>query len=138
ISIGGEMMDVITIGETMAVFTPILPGSMGSANYFSMQFGGAESNLAIGLARLGHNVGWISRVGNDEFGKAIFKTLRGEGVDVSNVKIDNDAPTGIYFKEIRKVNDVRVHYYRKGSAASKLSKSDVEASYIDKARYLHI
>ncbi|MBA4493060.1 sugar kinase [Paenactinomyces guangxiensis] len=131
-------MDVVTIGETMALFTPDMSGMMRYAKSFSMKLGGAESNVAIGLSRLGHRTGWISKVGNDEFGKAMLSFISGEGVDVSRVKVDPSAPTGIYFKELRRADDVRVTYYRKGSAASTLSKLDLDEEYIAKAKYLHI
>jgi 2-dehydro-3-deoxygluconokinase len=131
-------MDVVTIGETMVLFTPDSTGLMRYANNFSMKFGGAESNVAIGLSRLGHKVGWISKVGQDEFGKAMVAFVSGEGVDVSQVKQDAASPTGIYFKEPRRSNDVRVYYYRKGSAASTLNKDDLDESYIKQAKYLHL
>ncbi|PLR78343.1 sugar kinase [Bacillus sp. V3-13] len=131
-------MDVVTIGETMVLFTPDTTGLMRYAKQFSMKFGGAESNVAIGLSRLGHKVGWISKVGDDEFGRAMLSFISGEKVDVSQVKTDGSAPTGIYFKEPRRENDVRVYYYRKGSAASTLSKQDIHEEYIAKAKYLHI
>ncbi|MBM7573585.1 sugar kinase [Aquibacillus albus] len=131
-------MDVVTVGETMVLFTPDSTGLMRYANNFSMKFGGAESNVAIGLSRLGHQVGWISKVGEDEFGKAMKAFISGEGVDVSQVKQTSVAPTGIYFKEPRRANDVRVYYYRKGSAASTLNEDDLDEDYIKKAKYLHI
>lgn len=130
-------MDVVTIGESMVVFTPTSP-LMKYAHTFSRKFGGAETNVAIGLTRLGHEVGWISKLGNDEFGKALLMFVRGEGIDVSQVSFDSSAPTGIYFKEIRNGGDVRVQYYRKGSAASKISEADIDENYIKKAKYLHI
>lgn len=130
-------MDVVTIGETMVVFTSA-PGLMRYSNSFSRKFGGSESNLAIGLSRMGYKVGWISRIGNDEFGKALLNFIRGEGVDVSEVNIDEEAPTGIYFKEIRNSNDIRVYYYRKGSAASRMNKADLNEEYIAKAKYVFI
>ncbi|MCM3412719.1 sugar kinase [Metabacillus litoralis] len=131
-------MDVVTLGESMVVFTPTSDGFMRNANQFTMKFGGAESNVAVGLARLGHQSGWISRLGNDEFGKAILAFLKGENVDVSQVIFDSDAPTGVYFKEPRRQNSTRVYYYRKGSAASKLSKEDLNQAYLTKAKFLHI
>ncbi|KIP21919.1 5-dehydro-2-deoxygluconokinase [Anoxybacillus ayderensis] len=131
-------MDVITIGESMAVFTPINSGQMKQATTFVRTIGGSESNVAIGLARLGHRVGWISKVGDDEFGKAILSFLRGEGIDISQVKVVPKTFTGIYFKEKRRHNDTRVYYYRRGSAASQLSPSDLDEEYISKAKYLHI
>ncbi|MFC0558300.1 sugar kinase [Halalkalibacter alkalisediminis] len=131
-------MDVVTIGESMAVFSPESSPLMRYAATYSRKFGGAESNVAIGLTRLGHEVGWISKVGNDELGKGLLSFIRGEGVDVSQVKISETAPTGLYFKEVRSANNVRVEYYRKGSAASQLSVNDLDESYIASAKFLHI
>lgn len=131
-------MDVVTIGETMVLMTPEGSPLMRYATNYSRKFGGAETNVAIGLTRLGHSSGWISKVGNDEFGKAMVSFIRGEGVDVTQVKIDLRAPTGLYFKEVRSGGDVRVQYYRKGSAASFLSAEDLNEAYIAKAKYLHI
>ena len=131
-------MDVITIGETMVLFTPDTNGLMRHASRFAMTFGGAESNVAIGLARLGHQAGWISRVGNDEFGKAVLAFVSGQGVDTSEVRLDSEAPTGVYFKEPRRPNDTRVYYYRKGSAASRMRPEDLNEAYIAQAKYLHI
>ncbi|CAG9620940.1 sugar kinase [Sutcliffiella rhizosphaerae] len=131
-------MDVVTIGESMVLFTPESSPLMKYAHTFSKKFGGAESNVAIGLARLGHQSGWISKVGNDEFGKGMVSFIRGEGVDVSQVTYSTTASTGLYFKEVRRSNDVRVEYYRKGSAASTLQPSDLDTSYIKNASYLHL
>ncbi|MDQ0298055.1 2-dehydro-3-deoxygluconokinase [Salibacterium salarium] len=131
-------MDVVTMGETMALFTPNQSGLMRYAVSYSRKIGGAESNMAIGLARLGHQAGWVSRVGDDELGKAMLHVIRGEGVNVDKVTIDPDSPTGLYFKEFRKAGDIRVQYYRKGSAASRMSKEDVDEDYIKQASYLHI
>jgi 2-dehydro-3-deoxygluconokinase len=131
-------MDVVTIGETMTLFTPNEEGILRHAQSFSMKFGGAESNVAIGLSRLGHSSRWISRLGEDEFGDAIQSFIRGEGVDVSYVTRDNMAPTGVFFKELRRLNDTRVYYYRKDSAASKMSPEMLPEAAISDADYLHI
>lgn len=131
-------MDVVTIGETMALFTPNEEGMLRHAHSFSMKFGGAESNVAIGLSRLGHRSRWISRLGEDEFGDAMLSFIRGEGVDVSCVTRDQNAPTGVFFKEFRRLNDTRVYYYRKDSAASKMSADLLEEDSLLGAKYLHI
>lgn len=132
------MQDVITIGETMVLMTPSSSPMVRYAEAFSKSFGGAETNVAIGLARLGHQVGWISKLGNDEFGDYILHEIRGEGIDVSQVKRSSSHPTGLYFKEIRHAGDVRVSYYRKGSAASTISEDDLNKSYLKNAKYLHV
>lgn len=131
-------LDVVTIGESMALFTPDAPGKMRYAANFSRKYAGAETNVAIGLNRLGYKAGWISKVGADELGEGLLSFVRGEGVDVSQVKKDDKAPTGIYFKELRHDQDVRVYYYRAGSAASRLTPDDINEEYIAKAKYLHI
>ncbi|WP_130859510.1 sugar kinase [Gracilibacillus phocaeensis] len=131
-------MDVITLGETMAMFSPDTMGKMRYASQYSRKFAGAETNVAIGLQRLGFQTGWISRVGDDEFGKGLIHFVRGEGVDVSQVQADSRAPTGLYFKEIRHEQDVYVYYYRAGSAASRMSADDIQETYIAQTKYLHI
>ncbi|HEU4963374.1 MAG TPA: sugar kinase [Bacilli bacterium] len=131
-------MEVVTFGETMVLFTPESTGFLRYATQFSRKFGGAESNFAIGLSRLGYDVGWISRVGEDELGKALLAFVRGEGVDTRHVRFDAEAPTGLYIKELRKENDLRVYYYRHGSAASRMSATDLDEAYIASARYLFV
>ncbi|HEX7066177.1 MAG TPA: sugar kinase [Bacillales bacterium] len=131
-------MDVVTLGETMVLFTPASAGYMRYATDFSARVGGAESNVAIGLARLGHQAGWISRVGDDEFGRKILSFIRGEGVDVRGTWFDSAAPTGLYFKEMLTEDELRVQYYRKGSAASQMTPSDLNEDYLKQAKYLHI
>ena len=93
------MPEVITIGETMVVFDSTTAGPLRYASQFTCHTGGAETNVAVGVVRLGHSAGWISRVGKDEFGRKIINTFRGEGVDVSHVEMDPSHTTGIFFRE---------------------------------------
>lgn len=132
------MLDVVTLGEAMIQMTPKQAGMLRHARQFERFVGGAEANVAIGLSRLGHSAAWISRVGADEFGACVRSTIRGEGVDTSHVIEDEKAPTGVYFKEQRRADLIRVHYYRDGSAASRLSASDLDPAYIAQAEYLHL
>jgi len=134
----GEEMDVISIGETMVLFTPNTLGKIRYTNQYTSRIAGAETNTLIGLAKLGHQAGWISRLGRDEFGEMILNTVRGEGVDVSKVVIDETAPTGILFKEILNQDAVNIYYYRKDSAASRLEPADLDRDYIANAKYLYL
>lgn len=131
-------MQVVTLGETMSLFTPDTTGLMRYAQTYSRKFGGAESNYAIGLTRLGHQTGWISRIGDDELGKGMLSFIKGEGVDVSQVKVDSRAQTGIYFKELRRAGEVCVKYYRSDSAASNMGPEDLNEDYIAQAKYLFL
>lgn len=132
------MLDVVTFGESMVLFTPQKEGQLKNAHLFEKSFGGAESNVAIGLARLGAKVGWFSRLGQDPFGEMLIKEIRGEGVDTSRVTFDEKHVTGIMFKEITGVGNPNVYYYRKHSAASQLSPYDVDEEYIRGAKVLHL
>lgn len=131
-------MDVVTFGETMVLFNPETEGPLRYVGTFTKSIGGAESNVAIALARLGHSAGWFSKLGDDEFGRYIKSTIMGEEVDVSRVTIDPKRTTGILFKERFSTVNPNVYYYRKGSAASHLKIEDLDMDYISKAKILHV
>lgn len=118
----------------------IMPEGMKGIEYtsqFNKSSGGAESNVAIGLARLGHHVGWFGHLGNDPLGRTIIKSLRGEGIDVSQAKLSNEAPTGLMIRE-RLLGKSYVYYYRRFSAASLMKPEDLDEEYIKSAKILHI
>jgi 2-dehydro-3-deoxygluconokinase len=132
------MMDVVTVGETMVLFVPASVGPLRYAGTFEKTIGGAESNVAIALSRLGHQSGWISRLGQDEFGVYTRNFIRGEGVDTSQVIFDEAYPTAVFFKERQIGQDPKIYFYRKGSAASQLAPADLNEDYISQAKFLHI
>ncbi len=128
---------IITFGESMALFMPPEHKAIERAASLEQGFGGAESNVAIGLARLGSSVGWFGALGNDPFGKIILKALRGEGVDTSRAKMSDEAPTGMMFRE-HVAGKLAVHYFRKHSAASRMKPEDLDEDYIRGAKILHV
>ncbi|AOJ68798.1 MULTISPECIES: sugar kinase [Burkholderia] len=132
-------LDVLTYGEAMAMFVAAEPGPLDSATQFTKRIAGADLNVAIGLARLGFRVGWISRVGADSFGRYVLDTLARERVDASCVTIDARYPTGFQLKSRATDGaDPAVEYFRKGSAASRLSLDDYAPGYALGARHLHL
>jgi len=134
------MVDAVSMGETMVQLNAFTSGPLRYVNYFEKHAAGTESNFAIGMVRMGHTAGWISRLGNDEFGKYIYNMIRGEGVDVSRVIFDSEAPTGVYFiqRDYPVPGKSVVFYYRKGSAASRLKPEDLDLEYIASARVFHV
>ncbi|EMA50613.1 PfkB domain-containing protein [Halococcus morrhuae DSM 1307] len=130
--------DVLTLGETMVLFSPDEPGPTKHQQTFKKSLGGAESNVAIALSRLGNDVTWHSTLGADPHGKYVNSFVRGEGVDTSTVEFTNDAPTGIMFKERRAFGETSVYYYRHGSAASTMTPDDLPADAIAEADYFHL
>ncbi|WP_244257268.1 sugar kinase [Kitasatospora cineracea] len=99
---------------------------------------GAEANVAIALARLGHRTRWAGLVGADEFGRLVLRTLRAEGVDLAHATTDPDAPTGLVVFEPRTADLTRVLYYRAHSAGSRLTERHAAAALADGARAVHL
>lgn len=132
------MPEVITIGESMVMLIAEQKESLEFVTSFSRHLAGAESNVAIGLSRLEHEVGWISTLGDDAFGRYICNTICAEGVDISSTLLLPAYPTGILIKDQNPTGDPKVCYYRKGSAASQFSPEMLKESYFDGAKLLHI
>ncbi|MFG2285594.1 sugar kinase [Streptomyces sp. NPDC048595] len=115
------------MGETMVALRGSGPLRLGGTMQVSIA--GAESNVAIGLARLGHDVHWAGTVGDDEAGALVLRTLRAEGVEVSGAATDPGAPTGLLLFEPRLPEVTRVHYYRAGSAGSRPAADAVDRAF---------
>lgn len=128
---------VITAGETMALVVPSGPGRLRHATNLLLSIGGAESNVAIGLSRLGIPASWISALGDDELGEVVLHRLRAEGVDTSSVRRISDRPTGLYLRE-EVAGRLRVYYYRSGSAAASLSPNAFDPRTLQGAAFLHL
>jgi len=106
--------EVVTMDETMALFWAEGDAGLERAALYRRSFAGAESNVCVALARLGHRPRWISRLGDDAFGRHIRVELEREGVLIDPA-VDQDAPTGVFFKEIARDGPRRVVYYRGGA-----------------------
>ena len=132
-------LDVITIGEAMAMFVASETGDLADAGQFIKRAAGAELNVATGLARQGLQVSWVSRVGDDSFGRFILNTLRKENISTAGVTLDGRYATGFQLKsKAENGTDPIVEYFRKGSAASHLSTDDFHAALFNEARHLHL
>jgi len=112
-------------------------GPLRENDDFKKWVGGAADNVIIGLSRLGFRCGWFSRLGDDEFGKEIFRAIRGEGVDVSRVIFDPEAPTGVFFVEKHAEGDFKCYFYRKSSAATHIAPEDIDQDYIKQAKIVY-
>lgn len=119
------------------LFVPAAGARLESASGLTPYVAGAESNVACGLAHLGHDVEWFGRIGQDPFGARILGFLTGRGVTVSRVITDRSRPTGIYFKDYVG-GQSKVYYYRSGSAASGLSRADLGGLGLDRRALCHV
>ncbi|PLS03656.1 sugar kinase [Neobacillus cucumis] len=133
-----QQLDVVTFGEAMTMFIANQPGPLHEVSQFTRELAGAETNVAIGLARLGLSAGWASKLGNDVFGKFIMDRLKNENVNIDHVWIDDKYPTGFQLKSKVLEGDPEVQYFRKGSAASHLNVADFNEAYFLAAKHLHM
>ena len=129
--------DVITMGETMALMKAATPGPLAHAGSLELGMGGAETNFAIALKRLGTSVTWLGRVGQDSLGDLVLREVAAEGVTTLGIR-DAGAPTGLMIKERRTLEHLKVWYYRSGSAGSRLAPEDVPVHIIQNAKLLHL
>jgi 2-dehydro-3-deoxygluconokinase len=121
----------------MALMRADQVGPLAHASTMSLGIGGSESNVAIGLQRLGVQSVWCGRVGADSLGQLVEREIRAEGVEV-RIAVDPAAPTGLMIKERRTPATQRVSYYRAGSAGSGIAPGDVGELLISQAALLHI
>ena len=131
--------DVATLGEAMLMLVAGEAGPLEGVQTFHKRTAGAETNVAIGLSRLGLKVGWTSRLGGDSMARYLLSELEAEGVDCTQVVCDAAQGTGFQFKgRVTDGSDPPVEYHRKGSAASTMSADDVDADWLRRSRHLHV
>lgn len=134
-------LDVVLFGEALLLLIADRPGALEDAQSFTKRTAGAETNVAIGLARLGFKVGWASRLGSDSMARHLLATMQHEGVDCSRVRVDAAQRTGFMFKgRLADPGDASgppIEYHRAGSAASRMDTADIDAPWLRSARHLH-
>jgi 2-dehydro-3-deoxygluconokinase len=131
-------IEVLTLGEPLVAFVARDGRSLADAIDYRAYVVGAEANVAIGLARLGHSVAFVGRVGDDGLGTAILRRLRAEGVDIAGLRVEPGAPTGILLRERRSPLPSEVIYRRSGSAGGGLADDVARAGGLRGARWVHV
>ncbi|MDP9936803.1 2-dehydro-3-deoxygluconokinase [Paenarthrobacter nicotinovorans] len=131
-----DNLELLAIGETMVMVSPIT-GRLTADGTYLLQPGGAESNVAAHLARVGHRAGWASVLGSDPLGDIVLEALNTDGVDTESVARDPERPTAVYFKDPTSTGTT-VYYYRSGSAASGMSRLDAQRWAARKPGIVHL
>jgi 2-dehydro-3-deoxygluconokinase len=129
---------IVALGEPMIEFNQ---RRADDPRTWLQGFGGDTSNMAIAAARLGRGegiaAGYVTRVGNDAFGRMLRHLWESEGVDATGVAVDADGPTGVYFVSHGEQGH-RFSYLRAGSASSRLSVATLPLDVLRHARVLHV
>jgi 2-dehydro-3-deoxygluconokinase len=131
--------DLVTLGETMIRLSPPGKQRIEQAVSLELKIGGAESNVAIDLARLGLRTAWVSRLVDNPLGRRIASEIRAHGVDTSHIIWTQDGRVGTYFIEFgAPPRPSRVWYDRADSAISLLSPQDIDWQILTETRLLHL
>jgi len=130
-------LEIISLGEPMSELCATSTGHLSEVAGFKLGWGGDTSNFAVAAARLGRRVGYICRLGDDEFGKSFLELWAREGVDASRVIMEKGSFTAVYFISLIDGGEHDFTYYRRDSAASHLSPEDIDEAYVGQARVFH-
>lgn len=131
-------MRILLIGEPMGLFMAEEPGPLSGARRFTTSVAGAEYNVAVGLARLGHTPVYCTRLGRDPIGQRILDSIAANGIDTALVTNTSAQPTGLMLKGSTSESDPEIAYYRQGSAASKMAPRDVDGLDLSGVDWLHV
>lgn len=130
-AVGGRAR-AVCIGEGLVVLQGHDGDSLATSTLLGRSVGGAECNVAGGLVSLGVPAAWVSRLGDDPFGRYVVADLSRRGVDVAAVQLDPDRPTGLYLKDTQQGRS-RMYYYRTGSAATAMDRGFFERDEVTNA-----
>lgn len=126
------------IGEPMGLFIAQEINPLERVDHFAASIAGAELNVAIGLTRLGHNAGYLTKLGTDPFGKKIVNRMEEIGIDTSMISYSETHKTGFMLKSKVASGDPDIYYFRKNSAASTISKADIDRIDFTQYGFLHM
>lgn len=131
-------MKIILMGEPMGLFMANETGPLSKVNTFTASIAGAEYNVAVGLARLGHTPAYCTRLGFDPLGERILDGMRQNHIATDLVTQVPGELTGFMMKSSTDQGDPDIAYYRKGSAASRLSAHDIDKLDLYGCQRLHV
>ncbi len=132
-------LDVVTLGEALVLWAAEQTGPLTEVQSFSQHTAGAETNVAVGLARLGLRVGWVSRLGDDANGAYLRQAFEYEGIDCSHVATVHGGLTASMRKgRVDDGTDPPIAYQRAHSAASQLGPEHLDLPWLAGARHLHV
>lgn len=126
-------VDIAIIGECLVELSS--NGTLADTSTLNKFFGGDTVTTAVAIARLGGNVTYLTQVGNDGFSEFILSSLQKENIDTSLIK-SNDEQNGMYIVS-RTPEKKELLYYKRKTAATKLSIDDISEDYIKQLKLIY-
>ncbi len=131
-------MSVVSLGELLIDFVALEHGvSVGDASGFRKAPGGAPANVAVAVARLGHEVAFMGQVGDDPFGHHLADVLAAEGIDLRGLCFSDEARTALAFVSLTAEGERSFVFYRHPSADMLMRPEDVVVDVLANAKIFH-
>jgi len=133
------MTDLVTFGETMLRLSPPRGDRLETTRDLTVQAGGAESNVAVGAARLGTDARWLSKLPDSPLGRRIVNELRSHGVQPGVAWADSDASrVGTYYLEHGgSPRGTNVVYDRADAAITTVEPAELPTDAVREAEWFH-
>ena len=132
------MPKALCIGELLIDFVSTTPDvTLAEAPGFVKAPGGAPANVAVGLAKLGMDAGFIGKVGADAFGDFLRETLQQNSVDTEYLVAGKTSRTTLAFVATRSDGMKDITFYRHPGADIQLSSDEIDTRYIRSAELFH-
>ena len=132
------MPEALCIGELLIDFVSTTPdATLAEAPGFVKSPGGAPANVAVGLAKLGVDVGFIGKVGADAFGDFLRETLQQNSVDTAHLITGETSRTTLAFVATRSDGMKDITFYRHPGADIQLSPDEIDRRYVQSAELFH-
>lgn len=125
-------MDAISLGEILIDF---IPGTE-EASYIRNP-GGGPANAAVAMAKNGLDVAMYTRMGNDDFGRFLTKTMEGYGVKLLTPELTDEAVTTMAFVTLYPDGERTFTFARKPGADMLLSADDLKDEDIRATKLVH-
>ena len=126
---------LVSLGEVMIELSAQAP--LAEAALLERSYSGDALNVAVAVHRLGVPSAIVTRLGEDPFGDYLLGQFRSLGVDLRYVE-RGGGPTGLYVVEQGGQGAYDIWYYRRHSAASTISPTDMEAIDLDGVEMVHL
>ena len=120
-------LDLITIGESLIELSA--DTKLADADTLTKYYGGDTLAVAVSASRMGSNVGFITKVGDDYFKEYLLESWQNEGLDISKTSVAKGY-NGVYFVSRPQNEQKEFSYYRKKTAACSLNINDIDKDYI--------
>lgn len=131
-------MSILCAGEILFDFiSKSLNKGLGESEFFEKRPGGSPFNVAVGLARLGTKVSFLTKIAEDPFGKFLLSYIKDCGINTDFLFTSKEFRTTLAFAAVDSEGKAEYEFYRDNAADTQLNLKDIERLDLDKVSIYH-